>query len=65
MNGQKIPDYLSRTSTLEDVAEDEQLGQGVNGYGNSNANATENTGAGTLPERQDALHSKDLVTSIE
>jgi hypothetical protein len=54
-----------RTSNLEDVAEHEVLGQGVNGYRNGNANTTENTGASTLPERQDALLSEDLATSIE
>ena len=61
----KNPYHLLLTSSLQDLAENEELDQVVGGQGSGTANTAQDIGANTLPERVDALLSKDLATSID
>lgn len=50
---------------LEDLAEQENLGQVVGGHDSGTANTTESLRASALSERRDTLYSEDLATSVD
>ena len=52
-------------STLELLAEHDELNLVVDGEHTSTGNTTKDVGTGTLEERSDTLSSDDLATGIE
>jgi len=52
-------------TTLEGLAEHEQLGLVVDGEHTSTGNTTEDVSTGTLEERLDTLLGDDLATSVD